>query len=72
MILIGIYVAVWVSYEKVTENESGTVIWNVTEILVESFPFPFGIFFWRWFFGLWYRLRLGSFQDVTCRCGLLY
>lgn len=36
------------------------------------FLFLFGIFFWRRFFGLWYRLRLGSFQDVTCRGGLLY
>lgn len=43
--MIGIYGAVLVWYAKVTETGSETVIWSVTEILVESFPFPFWNFF---------------------------
>lgn len=45
MIWIGIYVSVLVECEKVTEIGSETGIWNVTEILVESFPFPSWNFF---------------------------
>ena len=36
------------------------------------FLFLFGIFFWRRFFGLWYRLRLGSFQDVTVKIAFCF
>lgn len=64
MILIGIYVAVWVSYEKVTENESGTVIWNVTEILVESFPFPFWNFFLEMV--LWALVQAQAWELSRC------
>lgn len=41
MILIGIYGAFSVEYEKESENVSGILTWNATEILVGSSPFPF-------------------------------
>lgn len=40
MTLIGTYGGVLVYYEKEIENVFVILIWNVTEILVGSFPFP--------------------------------